>query len=333
MKPMAPMHNLRELQLALSHEHPKINAEIRRHLETLPDNTRRTAEHLLLSGGKRLRPLLTLLTGRALGCKDDALYTLGAAIEMVHSATLLHDDILDNSHLRRGQSAAHIQFGAVPALLSGDALLAKALRMVASFGDSGFIDCVAEAVMRTAEGEIAEFACLRNTALSHSDYLGIITGKTAWMLRAACELGALRAQAKPPLVEAAALFGLELGIAFQIVDDALDFYPSRAKEGTGKPRGGDLREGKVTPPLLFHLEGLSAHEAALFRENFADNAFSDADLERICDEIYTRGCVARTRNLAEEHLGQAEKALAVFPPTREHRILCQMTRYILTREE
>jgi octaprenyl-diphosphate synthase len=333
MKPTAPMHSLRELRLTLSREHPKIHAEIRRHLETLPENTRHTSEHLLLAGGKLLRPLLTLLTGRALGCKDDGLYTLGAAIEMVHSATLLHDDILDNSHLRRGQSAAHIRFGAVPALLSGDALLAKALRMVASFGDPELIDCVAEAVMRTAEGVIAEFTCLRDTSLSHADYLGIITGKTAWMLCAACELGALRARAKPSLREAAALFGLELGIGFQIVDDALDFYPSSAEAGTGKPRGGDLREGKVTPPLLFHLEGLSAHEAALFRENFADNAFSDADLERICDAIYTGGCAERARNLAEKHLGQAEKALAAFPPTREHLILRQMTRYILTREE
>lgn len=327
------MRGLRELQLAISHEHPKIHAEIRRHLATLPENTRRTAEHLFLAGGKLLRPLLTLLTGRALGCKDDGLYTLGAALEMVHAATLLHDDILDNSHLRRGQSAAHIRFGAVPALLSGDALLAKALRMVASFGDPGFIDCVAEAVMRTAEGEIAEFACLRDISLSHEDYLGIVTGKTAWMLRAACELGALSARAEPPLLEAAAVFGLELGIAFQIVDDALDFYPSRAEAGTGKPRGGDLREGKVTPPLLFHLEGLSAREAAIFRKNFADNAFSDADLERICDEIYNKGCAERARNLAEEHLGQAEKALAAFPPTPEHRILLQITRYILTRKE
>ncbi|MDR2669626.1 MAG: polyprenyl synthetase family protein [Desulfovibrio sp.] len=316
------------IDAVLSREQPRINVELRRHTADLPEHARAPAEHLLLSGGKRLRPLLTLLTGRAFGCRDAGLHTLGAAVEMLHAATLLHDDILDNAPLRRGRSSAHVLFGTVQAVLAGDAMLAKALLLVSSFGDPRLTACVSEAVMHTAEGEIAEFARLRDTSLSHEDYVRIITGKTAWMLRASCELGALRAGAGEEAARAAALFGLESGIAFQIVDDVLDYYPC---EETGKPKGGDLREGKCTPPLLLYLASLPAEKADRLRADFEGGRLDEATVEALCGEIYAGGFAEQAREPAGVHLAGAAQALASFPPSPERDLLDNIRHYILTR--
>jgi octaprenyl-diphosphate synthase len=317
-----------EIEAALASEQPRINAEIRLRAEGLPEHARAPAEHLLLSGGKRLRPLLTLLTGRALGCTDESLYALGAAVEMLHAATLLHDDILDNASIRRGRASAHVLFGNAAAVLAGDAMLAKALVLVSSFGDPKLTACVSEAVMHTAEGEIAEFALLRDASVSHADYVRVVTGKTARMLSASCEIGALRAGAGEPATRAAALFGLETGIAFQIVDDVLDYYPS---EATGKPRGGDLREGKCTPPLLLYLASLPADKAGGLRADFEGGRLGEAEIEALCGEIYRGGFAEQAREPARIHLAGAAEALAVFPPSPERDLLDKIRLSILTR--
>ena len=323
---------MRELKLSLSREQPNINAVIERHIAELPDQARPVASHVLLSGGKRLRPLLTLLTGRTLGCageKDRLLYELGAAVEMLHAATLLHDDILDNAELRRGSPAAHTLFGVAPVILAGDAMLAKALHIVSALGDARLTACISEAVMRTAEGEMAEFAHLRDLELSQQGYIDIITGKTAWMLRASCELGALLSGAAGPLLQAAATFGLELGIAFQMVDDALDFSPA---EDTGKPTGGDVREGKITPPLLLYIAALPEQEAARFKQRFRDNDFTPAEIDELSAAIYARGHARRTREMADGRLAAAAAALDLLPDSEERTVLRQMVRYIQSRD-
>lgn len=323
---------MRELKLSLSREQPNINAVIERRIAELPDQARPVASHVLLSGGKRLRPLLTLLTGRTLGCaleKDRLLYELGAAVEMLHAATLLHDDILDNAVLRRGSPAAHTLYGVAPVILAGDAMLAKALHIVSALGDARLTACISEAVMRTAEGEMAEFAHLRDLELSQQGYIDIITGKTAWMLRASCELGALLSGATGPLLQAAATFGLELGIAFQMVDDALDFSPA---EDTGKPTGGDVREGKITPPLLLYIDALPEQEAVRFKQRFRDNDFTPAELDELSAAIYARGHARRTREMADGRLAAAGSALDLLPDSDERAVLRQMMQYIQSRD-
>jgi octaprenyl-diphosphate synthase len=325
--------NMRDLNLLLDLEQPRINAVLDRYAAELPAGARPVASHVLLAGGKRLRPLLTLLVGQALGGRDVSLaglFALGAAVELLHAATLLHDDILDNAHLRRGRPAAHKVFAPSTVVLAGDAMLAKAMLIVSSFGDTRLTDCISEAVMRTAEGEIAEFACLRNPDLSEEDYLAIITGKTAWLLRAACELGAVLSGAKAPLVRAAADFGLELGIAFQIVDDALDFSPP---SGTGKPTGGDLREGKVTPPLQLYMASLEPEEAASFKKAFSANSLAPEQLEAIREKIFSGGFAARSRQKAQTRLAAALAALRDFPASGERLALERMADYVLRREQ
>lgn len=320
---------MQDFKHTLAQEQPPIAAALTLHAAQLPPGSRPVAEYVLQAGGKRLRPFLTVITGRALGCTAEALYTLGAAIELLHAATLLHDDILDNATLRRSRPAAHTVFAPTHVILAGDAMLAKAMLMVSAFGDPRLTDCISQAVMRTAEGQINEFSKLRDTDLSHDDYLDVITGKTAWMLRAACELGALLAGADAPVLRAAATFGLELGIAFQMVDDALDFSP---EEQTGKPTGGDLKEGKVTPPLLLYMGSRPPEEAEDFKKRFRANALAPDALDAVSRSIFDEGHAAATRRMAKRHLDAAAAALALFPDTAERLVLQQMLDYIKNRE-
>lgn len=321
---------MRELKLILSREQPRINLELQKRVDELPPGSRAVAAHLLAAGGKRLRPLLTLLTGRVLGCREQALYTLGAAVEILHAATLLHDDILDNAALRRNKPAAHMVFPTTQVVLTGDAMLATALMMVSGLGDARLTACISEAVLRTVEGEMGEFAALRDTAMPHEGYLAVITGKTAWMLRASCELGALYAGAPQGQVKAAADFGLELGVAFQMVDDALDFSPAKV---TGKPSGGDLREGKITPPLLFYIKTLPEEEQGRFQRKFRDNSFTENELNGISLSIYQDGHAEATRELAGKHLDRAASALRLLPETPERGLLEKMSLYIRQRKQ
>lgn len=319
---------MQDLRRFMAEEQPGIFAALEAALATLPPNAAGPAGHLLRAGGKRLRPLLTLLWGRAYGSSHTDLHTLGAAVEMLHAATLLHDDILDRAELRRGKPAAHTVFGLTESVLAGDAMLAAALLMVADLGDTRLTSCISKAVMYTAEGEAAELASLHNLDVDQDAYLAMITGKTAWMLRAACELGALRAGADAAGVATAAQFGLDLGVAFQLVDDCLDFSPS---EETGKPCGGDLREGKATPPLLLYLADLDADRRQSFAQDFCQGTLSEDAVNDICRDVYSKGYARRARALADERLAAAALALQTLAPCPELAVLGEMCDYIRSR--
>ncbi len=317
-----------ELRQAMQQEQPQVERVLSEQIASLLPLAKPIASHVLLAGGKRLRPLLCVLVGRALGGNSEDLYTLGCAVEMLHAATLLHDDILDNATERRSMPAAHTVFPEHNVILAGDALLAKALLMVSLLGNAQLTACISEAVMRTAEGELAEFSCLRNMDTSYETYLDIIIGKTAWMLRAPCELAAIVTHATAQQKEAMCTFGLELGIAFQMVDDALDFAPP---EQTGKPMGGDLREGKLTPPLCFYLESLDIPQRNLLQSKIENNSLTEDECEAVCAAIVKEGFAHKTRKLAEAHLANAAQALAVLPDCFEKQCLQQMLIYIQTR--
>lgn len=321
---------MQELITTIKSEQSRINATLAAETDGLHPLVRPVAAHVLKAGGKRLRPLLTLLMARLLGCNDEDTYPLACSVELLHSATLLHDDILDEADLRRGTPAAHTVFGITPTVLAGDALLALANHIVARYGDSRLTACIAEAIIRTATGEIVEIAHMRSTSHGHDTYLDIITGKTAWMLRAACELGALHAGASETQREAAAEFGLELGIAFQIVDDALDFAE---RADTGKPVGGDLREGKLTPPILLYMEALPQDEREAFTHLFRNGQFDDKAVNDISADIRRRGIVEQTRALADEHLQRAAAALETLPQGPERIVLAQTLDYVRNRNK
>lgn len=316
------------IKRVLREEQPRIDAVLDAEINALPEQVRPIAGHSLHAGGKRLRPLLAATMGRVFGCNDPAIYTIAAAIEFVHVASLIHDDVLDNATTRRGILSAHTVFTPTVAILAGDAMLAHAAGMVARISDSHISAKFAETVMRTAAGEIDEFTLQGNLNVDYPQYLAMITGKTAWVLRVACEIPAYFAGAPADVVEAAATFGLELGIAFQIVDDALDISPS---QDTGKPSGGDLRERKCTPLTRFYLETLSERDAATFAEKFAAGSFTDEEIEHIITGMRAKGLDEKTRALAEPHLNAAKEALSRLPETKEREILALVPDFIRNR--
>lgn len=320
-----------QLKVAFVKELPAVNAAIDREISSLPELIRPVASHVMEAGGKRLRPMLTILFARALRFRGENLHTLASALEFLHSATLMHDDILDNADLRRGRPAAHTLFGLTPTILAGDVLLALANEIVARSGNPALTSCIAKAIMQTASGEVMEIAAIRKADLSMGEYLTIITGKTAYLIQSACELGAIAAGGSERQRAAAAAFGLNLGIAFQLVDDALD-YTARA-DTSGKPLGGDLREGKFTLPLLMYLDSLPDTARRNMARELADAALPRDRQDRIIADIAGQGFADKTRDAAKSYLELASQALVVLPVSHEKTLLGAMIDFVLTREK
>ena len=300
-------------------ELPRIEECLRRHISDLHPLVRPVAEHVLHAGGKRLRPLLTILIARALGHAGDGVYSLACSLELLHSATLLHDDILDNAALRRGRPSAHTVFGGAYTILAGDALLALANSMVASYGQPELTACLSKAIMSTVTGEIQEIAHSRDVGLTREGYQDIIVGKTACLIQSACQAGALLARAPKALVEAASGYGMNLGMAFQLVDDALDYTSSQAV--SGKPRGTDIREGKLTLPLIFYIEALPAMDRERFTNAFKNNTLTEENIDAAVTGVASGGHAERTREMASAYLEKAGGQLGVFAPTPERELL------------
>ena len=317
----------------LKAELPRIDAALSENVASMSPFVRCMAEHVLHAGGKRLRPMLTVLTAHLLGYQDKDIYPLAATMEMMHAATLLHDDVIDNADTRRGKIAAHRLFGVTEAILAGDALLARASCVIASYQDMRLATCISLSMEKTAAGQILELERQAAGTMDLGGYFEVIQGKTAWMIRASCELGAIKAGADDAAVQLAAEYGLQLGMAFQIVDDALDFAPSGK---TGKPEGGDLREGKLTPPLHLYLESLPTAERQAFCERFAKGNLDDAEVARITGLVREGGFDIAARDMADSYLDKARAAFtaltAIIPDCREKTILEAVIRYVRDRE-
>lgn len=312
-------------------ELPRIEACLHEKALALSPYVRPTALHVLEAGGKRLRPMLTILTARALGYAGTDIYPLACSLELLHSATLLHDDILDGAGLRRNRPTAHTVFGQTHTILAGDVLLALANTMVASYGKPALTACLSEAILQTASGEIEEIAHIRDPDLTLEGYLSIITGKTACLIQAACQSGAILAGAAPDMERAAADFGLHLGIAFQLVDDVLDY--TSAKEVAGKTTGGDLREGKLTLPLIFYIASLTPEDREGFTNAFKHNTLTEDEVERVLVEVARDGHAERTRAIAASYLDKARKCLSRFPNVPETTFLAAALEGMASRDK
>lgn len=323
--------SIAELKIAFLREIPAINAAIQAEIATLPPLVRPVARHVMDAGGKRLRPMLTLLFARALRYRGDNVHALASSLEFLHSATLMHDDILDNASLRRGLPAAHTLFGLAPTILAGDVLLALANEIVARTNNPRLTTCVATAIMQTASGEIMEIAAVRNPRITQDEYIDIITGKTAYLIQAACEFGAIAADASERVLSGAAAFGRNLGIAFQLVDDALD-YTSQA-DTSGKPLGGDLREGKFTLPLFFFLDSLDPTQREKTRQELSSPHVPQKRQDELIAAVVAGGFAEKARAAATEYLRQAEQALDVLPECLEKKLLNSMIDFVQTRDQ
>ncbi|MBA3810740.1 MAG: polyprenyl synthetase family protein [Caulobacteraceae bacterium] len=270
------------------------------------------AEHLIDAGGKRLRPLLTVAAARLAGGQGEAGLKLAAAVEFIHTATLLHDDVVDGSRLRRGKVAAHLIWGAPSSVLVGDFLFARAFELMVETGILRALEILARASRVIAEGEVLQLSRAHDIDLSQATYLEIITAKTAELFAAAAEAGAVSAGASPARSAALRAYGRNLGLAFQLADDALDY--GGATETLGKNAGDDFREGKVTLPLLLAITRLGTRESGFWERAVARREQTDADFRRARELVVGAGALEATLDLAGDHAEAAKAELAGFAP-------------------
>ncbi|MFW6324065.1 MAG: polyprenyl synthetase family protein [Desulfovibrionales bacterium] len=322
---------MEELKEYIAQELPFIERVLSREMEELDPFVRPIAEHIMSAGGKRFRPVLCILTARCLGFRKDSIYPLATALEFLHSATLLHDDILDSAVLRRGRPAAHMVYGNKTTVLAGDAMLALANKLVAGYGIPELMQTVSEAIVQTATGEILEVAQSKDGSFTLDGYFRMITGKTAYLLRAATECASILACSSPEITRAAADYGHNLGIAFQLIDDALDYTAN--EKMTGKPNGGDLREGKYTLPLLFYLGDLERDEADVLKKRIRTLELTEDELAAIVRDVRERGYGIRTREVADSYLESAATALQKLPAAEERDLLFTALDYVRNREK
>ncbi len=241
----------------------KVDVVIRDRLKSEVMLIRRVADYIIGSGGKRLRPALVILSAKACGYTGKHHHELAAVVEFIHTATLLHDDVVDDSRMRRGRATANSTFGNAAAVLVGDFLYSRAFQMMVEVRDMRIMEVLADATNTIAEGEVMQLLHIHNADVTEQDYLRVIHSKTARLFEAAGRLGAIIAGVAPALEGALAEYGMHLGTAFQLVDDILDYSGDLAQ--TGKNLGDDLAEGKATLPLIHAMRNGSSAQAAIIR--------------------------------------------------------------------
>lgn len=287
------------------------------------------ANHLLDSGGKRLRPMLTIASSALFGGAGDNEIRFAAAVEFMHNATLLHDDVVDESDMRRGKPAARTIWGNQASVLVGDFLLGQAFLMMVESRDLDALGVLARAAAVIAEGEVFQLAKAGDLSTSAQDYEKIIHAKTATLFEAATEVGAMAGGADEASRKALALYGLELGMAFQLVDDVLDYGGARG--ALGKNTGDDLREGKMTLPIILALAAASPEERKVIEASLGNPASGDAELEAVLAILSSHATLEATMAKAERHAAAARTALAAFPPSRFRDILLDVPEFCVAR--
>ena len=269
------------------------------------------SHYIISAGGKRIRPMLVLLFSSALGFSGRERFELAATVEFIHTATLLHDDVVDESGLRRGRRTANALFGNAASVLVGDFVYSRAFQMMVSVGRMRVLEVLADATNVIAEGEVLQLMNMHDPDIAVDDYLRVIRFKTAKLFEASARLGAVLAEADAQTEEACAAYGRSLGTAFQLVDDLLDY--GGATEQLGKNIGADLREGKPTLPLLVAMERGSDAQRELIR-----GAIERGEVWRmaeIVDIVRSTGALIATRDAARTEAAKAREALQVLPPT------------------
>jgi octaprenyl-diphosphate synthase len=287
------------------------------------------AKHLVDSGGKRLRPLLTLAAAAACGHTGAMHIKLAAAVEFIHTATLLHDDVVDASSLRRGRLSANMVWGNKPSILVGDFLLSRAFQLMVETGDMGVLHILANASAIIAEGEVLQLKSANNLATTEDDYLIIVGAKTAALFAAAAESGALISKAASEAVTAFRAFGHNLGVAFQLVDDALDYSGRQAQ--MGKSVGDDFREAKVTLPVILAYKRADDDAKRFWQRTIQLGQQRDGDLQRAIDYIEHTGAIAEAREHAQRYARQACRALQTFPRGALREALRSVTEFCVAR--
>ncbi|WP_026304230.1 polyprenyl synthetase family protein [Kaistia granuli] len=294
-------------------------------VEMIPE----VAQHLISSGGKRLRPMLTLAAARMSGYEGDGHVKLAASVEFMHTATLLHDDVVDESELRRGKLAARMLWGNQASVLVGDFLLGQAFRMMVEVGSIDALDVLSTAATVIAEGEVMQLSAAKNMATTEEEYLAVIKAKTAALFAAAAEVGPIIADNDKVRREAFSDYGTYLGLAFQLIDDALDYGGNSAD--LGKKVGDDFREGKITLPVVLAYRRGSESERAFWQRTLEKADIQDGDLDKAIAILRSHRTIEDTIERARQFGETARQALDVFPDTPWKEALLEVIDFCIER--
>jgi len=305
-----------------------VDAVIRARLTSEVVLVRQIAEYIVGSGGKRLRPALVILAAGAFGYRGVHHHQLAAVVEFIHTATLLHDDVVDASELRRGRATANALYGNPAAVLVGDFVYSRAFQMMVEVDSMRVMQVLADATNVIAEGEVLQLMSCHNPDVSEHEYLQVIRYKTAKLFEAASRLGAILGGGTREQEEAMASYGMHLGTAFQLIDDVLDYSGDLA--AIGKNVGDDLAEGKPTLPLIYAMKHGSAEEAQLIRNAIKEGGL--AELQAVIAAIRSGGALDYARRQAEAEARMASAALAVLPNSKYRDSLLQLADFAVTRD-
>jgi octaprenyl-diphosphate synthase len=287
------------------------------------------ANHLISSGGKRLRPILTIAMAQLVGYAGDGHVKLAAAVEFMHTATLLHDDVVDQSDMRRGKLAARMLWGNEASVLVGDFLLGQAFKMMVEVGSLRALEILSSAAAVIAEGEVMQLVAAKNTATTEDEYLAVIRAKTAELFAAACEVGPVIGKRPRAEQTACRSYGMNLGIAFQLVDDALDYGGNAGK--LGKNIGDDFREGKITLPVVLAYRRGSDSEREFWRRALEQSETTETDLEHAIGLMTKHRALEDTITRARHYGAIATDALALFPASPMKEALAEAVEFSIAR--
>jgi octaprenyl-diphosphate synthase len=319
------LDNLKQL---LAEDMAAVDHVIRTRLHSEVVLVNQISEHIINSGGKRLRPALVLLSAHAFGYQGAQHRSLAAVVEFIHTATLLHDDVVDESELRRGHATASALFGNAASVLVGDFLYSRAFQMMVEVGDMRVLDTMADATNIIAEGEVLQLLNCHDADVDVANYMRVIHCKTAKLFEAAMRLGAILGNASAADIQAAAQYGIHLGTAFQLIDDVLDY--SADEQQTGKHLGDDLAEGKPTLPLIYAMQHGTAEQQGVVR-----NAIEQGDVSQFADVlgiIRATNALEFTRQQALREADLASVALAALPQSNYKKSLLDLAQFAATRQ-
>lgn len=315
------------IQSSITEDMRAVDAVIRKSLHSEVVLINQVADYIINSGGKRLRPALVLLSAGVFGKIETRHHELAAVVEFIHTATLLHDDVVDESALRRGRATANTLFGNAASVLVGDFVYSRAFQMMVGVQNMRVMDILAEATNIIAEGEVLQLLNINDADISDDDYLRVIHYKTAKLFEAATRLGAVICQASTDDENAMAEYGMRLGTAFQLIDDVLDL--SGNSEDIGKNLGDDIAEGKPTLPLLYAMRHGDAKQSQLIRHTIEQGGLED--FSAIIRAVEQTGALDYVRNIAKQEAELACKAIQHLPSTPQHQALIQLAEFSVSR--
>lgn len=288
------------------------------------------AKYIMFSGGKRIRPLLMVLSARLCGYQGDYDKTLSVVFEYLHAATLLHDDVVDGAEVRRGHPVAHSIWGVPGTVLAGDFLLARSIAIAARTDQIAILDILAHTTAQMSQGEIDQLLRRQDLSTDEEQYMEVIKRKTGYLIRAACQTGALLARAPEDQVDALVHYGYHLGVAFQLVDDLLDYTADA--QVLGKATGTDLTEGKLTLPVIYALRRSTVEDRNRMETMIQQGSFTKDDFDSILQLVAEYGGIEYTTKRAREHIDQAKKYLQMFDVSKTRLLLEDLADYVVVRK-